>query len=499
MRASLDPAPRASTTPALVRIRPVALVFGLILMAFGLAMAMPMLVDLANDSRDWQAFAKAAAINVFVGGLLAAGAGKRGTLRFTHREGFLLTAVAWFGATVFGGLPFIFAGLGANLTDAMFETASGLTTTGSTVFEGLNSFPKGLLLWRAMLNAIGGAGIVVMAVAVLPFLGVGGMQIFRSESSDKYDKPLPRAAQVATATVLAFVALVVLCTAAYWTIGMSFFDAITHAMTTIATGGFANYDESFAYFKSPALEWAATLFMFLGGCPLVLFVWMALGLPGELFRDSQVRRFAAVIAAAALAMAAWLVLTRDTAANDALRLAFFNVVSVITTTGFASADFNQWGGFTSIVFIALMFIGGCTGSTAGAMKVMRFEILGKLGFIAMKKLVHRRRVYRMTYQGKPVSADVVMSVTVFCFVYFMSFAALAAGLAATGLDFVTALTGAAQALGNIGPGLGDIIGPAGNYKSLSDPAKWLITVGMLMGRLEFFAVLVLFTRRFWRG
>jgi trk system potassium uptake protein TrkH len=492
-------APARPPSRALVQLRPVALVFGLILIAFGLAMAVPLLLEIANGSRDWQAFAKAAAISVFVGGLIAAGAGRRGALRFTQREGFLLTAVAWFGATAFGALPFIFAELKASLTDAIFEAASGLTTTGSTVFDGLVKFPQGLLLWRAMLQGIGGVGMVVMAVAILPFLGVGGMQIFRAESSDRYDKPLPRAAQVATATVLAYLTLFALCTATFWTFGMSFFDAVTHAMPAVSTGGFANYDESFAYFKSPALEWAATLFMFLGACPLVLYVWMALGLPRELFRDSQVRAFAAVIVVASLAIAAWLVLARGTPAADALRLAAFNVVSVITTTGFASADYNQWGAFAGVVFVALMFIGGCTGSTAGGMKVMRFEILGKLGFMAMKKLVHRRRVYRMTYQGKPVSEDVVMSVTVFCFVYFMSFALLAAGLAATGLDFVTAISGAAQAIGNIGPGLGDIIGPAGNFKTLPDPAKWLLTAGMLVGRLEFMAVLVLLTRRFWRG
>jgi trk system potassium uptake protein TrkH len=384
-------------------------------------------------------------------------------------------------------------------TDAFFETASGLTTTGSTVIDKLAERSKGILLWRSMLQGIGGMGIVVMAVALLPFLRVGGMQLFRSESSEKSDKPLPRAAEIAAATMIAYFALLLLCIAVYWSLGMSLFDALSHAMPTVSTGGFANYDESFAAFKSPALEWAATLFMALGGLPLLIYVRMALGHWRDVAADSQVFWFLAVIAAATMAIALWLAVTKDMPPMAALRLAAFNVVSVVTTTGFASADYNLWGGLPAIIFIMLMFIGGCAGSTAGAMKVMRFEILGRLGGNAMRRLVHRRGVFRMTYRGRPLGEDVVMSVTIFCFVYFISFAALAAGLGATGLDFVTSLTGSAQALGNVGPGLGEIIGPAGNYKPLSDLAKWLLAIGMIMGRLEFMAILVLFMRRFWRG
>jgi trk system potassium uptake protein TrkH len=420
-------------------------------------------------------------------------------MHFTQREGFLLTALAWFAASFFGGLPFVFSELRLPLADAFFETASGLTTTGSTVIDKLAERSKGILLWRSMLNGIGGIGIVVMVVALLPFLRVGGMQLFRSESSDKYEKPLPRAAEIAVATVFAYLALVLACAAVYWALGMSLFDAITHAMPTIATGGFANYDESFAWFKSPALEWAATLFMALGALPLVIYVRMALGQWRDVRTDSQVFWFVVVIFAASLAIAAWLALVKDTPAFAALRLAAFNVVSVITTTGFASADYNAWGGFPGVIFIMLMFVGGCTGSTAGAMKVMRFEILGRLGANAMRRLVHPRGVFRMRYQGKPLGDDVITSVTIFCFVYFLSFAALTAAVAATGLDFVTSLTGAAQALGNVGPGLGEVIGPAGNYKTVPDLAKWLLALGMIMGRLEFMAILVLFTRRFWRG
>ncbi len=483
----------------MVQVRAVLFILGLILAAFAATMTIPLLFDLDHGHRNWEAFAEAGAITLFAGGLLAGGGWSGRHIRFTPREGFLLTTLAWLAASLFGGLPFMFGELKLSLTDAFFETASGLTTTGSTVIEKLAERSKGLLLWRSMLQGIGGMGIVVMAVALLPFLRVGGMQLFRSESSEKSEKPLPRAAEIAAATMIAYIALLLACTAVFWALGMSLFDAVTHAMPTVSTGGFANYDESFAFFKSPALEWAATLFMALGGLPLLIYVRMALGHWRDVAADSQVFWFLVVIAAATLGSALWLALVKAMPTGDAVRLAAFNVVSVLTTTGFASADYNAWGGFPGIVFIMLMFIGGCAGSTAGAMKVMRFEILGRLGANTMRRLVHRRGVYRMSYQGKPIGDDVITSVTIFCFVYFISFAVLTAAVAATGLDFVTSLTGAAQALGNVGPGLGEIIGPAGNFKTLSDPAKWLLAIGMILGRLEFMAILVLFTRRFWRG
>ncbi|MCW5770562.1 MAG: TrkH family potassium uptake protein [Rhodospirillaceae bacterium] len=483
----------------MVQIRPVLFIIGLVLIGIAAAMLIPMAFDLDHGHRNWGAFAEASAATLFAGGLLAAGGYAGGRPKFTAREGFLLTAVSWFAVSAAGALPFCFSELRLSFTDAFFETASGLTTTGSTVLEKLHTFSRGLLLWRSMLQGMGGMGIVVMAVALLPFLRVGGMQLFRSESSEKSDKPLPRAAQIAAATMLAYFALMLACALVYWALGMSAFDAVTHALPTISTGGFANYDESFAAFKSPALEWAAVVFMTMGGLPLLVYVRLALGHWRDVRADTQVAWYLAVFAAAALAMAAWLVFQRGEPVGAALRLAFFNVISVLTTTGFASADYNQWGGFPAILFIMLMFIGGCAGSTAGGMKVMRFEILGKLGADTIRRLVHRRGVWRMTYQRRPVTEDVISSVTIFCFVYFLSFAALGAALGATGLDFVSSITASAQALGNIGPGLGEIVGPAGNYKTVSDPAKWLLAIGMILGRLEFMAVLVLFTRRFWRG
>lgn len=483
----------------MVQVRPVLFILGLVLGAFALAMLVPMVFDLDHGHPDWRAFAAGAGVTLFAAGLLVLGGWSGQRPRFTAREGFLLTGMSWATVSAFGSIPLMLGELGLSFGDAFFETASGLTTAGATLIVGLDKVSRGLLLWRAMLQGVGGIGIIVMVVALFPFLRVGGMQLFRSEFSEKLDKPLPRAAQIAGVTIVAYACLLLACLASYWALGMSLFDAATHAMTTVATAGFANYDESFAAFRSPALEWTAVLFMALSGLPLFLYVRLARSEWRHVLRDTQIRWFLATTGAAVAAIALWLWLGRDLPAGDALRLAAFNVVSLATTTGYASADYTQWGSFAAIVFLALMFVGGCTGSTAGAVKVLRFEIMAKLAGGALRRLVQRHGVQRVLYNGRPLGEDVIASIMVFGFVYFVSFAALALALGAFGLDFTTAVSGAASAVGNIGPGLGEIIGPAGNYAPLPEGAKWLLALGMIMGRLEFMAVLVLFTRRFWQG
>jgi trk system potassium uptake protein TrkH len=482
-----------------VQFRAVFFILGIILAAFAAAMLVPMVFDLDHGHPDWRAFAAGSAITFFAAGLLVLGGWTGARPRFTAREGFLLTAVSWVAGSFFGSLPLALSGLNLPFTDAFFEAASGLTTTGATLLTGLDRMSRGLLLWRAMLQATGGIGIVVMVVALFPILRIGGMQLFRSEFSEKFDKPLPRAAQIAGVTVAAYLALMAACLCVYWALGMSLFDAAAHAMTTVATAGFANYDDSFAAFGSPAIEWTAAFFMAASALPLFLYVRMARSEWGYVWRDSQARWFLALVGIAIALVTLSLWQQRGMPLGDALRLATFNVVSLATTTGYASADYGQWGSFPVIVIFILMFIGGCTGSTAGAIKVLRFEVMAKLAGASMRRLVSRHRVTRLVYAGRPLSEDVTTSIMVFGFIYFVSFAVLAACLGALGLDFTTAISGAASAVGNIGPGLGDIIGPAGNYSSLPEVAKWLLAAGMIMGRLEFLAVLVLFTQRFWRG
>ena len=489
----------SSRRASFVQIRTVLFVLGWILCGYAVAMLIPLVIELYNGSVNWRAFGAAASITLFSGGMLLGGAWTRGHLQFRAREGFLLTTLAWVAASVYGGLPFCLANIRLSFTDAFFETASALTTTGSTVIEGLDKLSKGILFWRALMQGIGGMGIIVLTVALLPFLRVGGMQLFRTESSDKYAKAHPRAAEVAMATLAAYLALTLLCTLAYWIFGMSLFDAICHAMPTISTAGFSNYDDSFAHFKSPALEWVAVPFMLAGSLPFTIYVSGVLGRWRDVRRDSQARWFIVVVLACVLAVAVWIWLKRGIPLMDSLRLSAFNIVSIITTTGFVSADFNQWGGFATLVFFMVMFVGGCTGSTAGGIKVMRWEILGQFAAQSIRRLVRRNAVMPIRYQGQVIDTDTIMSVTIFCFVYFMTFAFFSIAVAATGLDMITSMSSIAQAMANAGPGLGEIVGPAGNFKSLSDLAKWLISIAMILGRLEFMAVLVLFTRRFWRG
>jgi trk system potassium uptake protein TrkH len=359
--------------------------------------------------------------------------------------------------------------------------------------------PPGILLWRAMLQWLGGIGIIVMGIAMLPYLRVGGMQLFRMESSDRSEKALPRAAQLAGATSTAYLVLSVACAAAYWAAGMSGFEAIAHAMTTVSTGGYSTSDASLGHFASPAIHWICTLFMILGALPFVIYIRAVRGKTDALWKDSQVRHFLTGLGLAILAMALWLWMERDERIADALLLAAFNVVSVVTTTGFATADYGQWGALAVGGFFFLTFMGGCAGSTSGGIKVMRFEIAAIVIRRQLKRLILPHGVFPMMYRGQTLSSDVIRSVLNLVFVFIAVFVVFATCLSLLGLDFITAISGAATALANVGPGLGDVIGPAGNFSTLPDAAKWILSAGMLLGRLEFFTVLVLLVPEFWRG
>ena len=424
---------------------------------------------------------------------------RAGPVRLGVRQTFLLTTLAWLVMAGFAALPFAYAELGLTYADAFFEAMSGLTTTGSTVIVGLDDAPPGILLWRALLQWQGGIGIIVMAIAVLPMLGVGGMQLFRTESSDQSEKVLPRAAQLAAVIGGIYLVLTIAAATAYWAAGMTPFEAACHAMTTIATAGYSTSDASIAHFQSPAIEWIATLFMVIGSVPFILYFQLAVGHGGQLWRDSQVRAFLAVIVAAVVVIAGWLCLALGAPFATAARLAAFNTVSVITGTGYSSADYGAWGGFAVTVLLFGMVVGGCTGSTTGGIKLFRFQVLYATVAVQIKRLVQPHGVFVAHYNRRPIpdhAADAVMS---FFYLFAFAFVALALALAALGLDFMTSVSGAATALSNVGPGLGDVIGPSGTFAPLPDTAKWLLSGAMLLGRLEFFTVLVLFTRRFWRG
>lgn len=479
--------------------RPVLFVIGGLLAVLALAMMIPALVDLSEGSSDYLVFLLGGVLTLFFAVSIMLSTASQANEALTLRQTFLLTTLSWIVMAGFAALPFTFGDLNLPFTDAYFEAMSALTTTGSTVIVGLERLPRGVLLWRAMLQGMGGVGIIVMGLAILPMLQVGGMQLFRAESSDRSEKVLPRAAQLSSAILGIYVGLVVLCILAFWAGGMTFFDAVCHALPAISTGGFSNYDASFAAFANPLLDWLAILFMFAGGVSFIVYIQALRGRPEQLWRDSQIRWYFWLIAAASALMAGWLTATGQMSLVEALRHGTFNVVSVVTTTGFVSTDYNAWGGFAQTLFFVLMFAGGCTGSTAGGVKMFRYAIL----FGTMRRqffmLTHPHGVLNPTFNAIRVPPQVSAAVMAFFFLYGVTLIAAACGLALMGLDFTTALSGAAQALANIGPGLGDVIGPAGNYATLPPGAKWLLSLTMLLGRLELFTVLVILTPSFWRG
>jgi len=480
-------------------LRPILFIAGIILSIQAGAMLVPALVDLAAGHDDWQGFVASAALTLFVGVALAI-TSRGPSFDLKVRQAFLLTTVLWVVSAAFGALPFAFSELQLSYTDAFFEAMSGITTTGSTVITGLDGAPPGLLIWRAILQWLGGIGIIVTAMSLLPLLRVGGMQLFRTESTDASEKVLPRAAQIATSIGLIYLLLTLACAISYAAAGMPWFDAVAHSMTTIATGGFSTSDLSIGSFGSHAVDYVATLFMILGGLPFVLYLRAVRGQPQALLQDEQVRWFLAIVAVAVAVMALYLWSSRgdEVSASQAFRLAAFNVVSVITGTGYATSDYGLWGSFAIGAMFFLMFVGGCAGSTTCGIKIFRFQVLYATARTQIKKLLHPHGVFIAYYNRKPIPEAVSESVMSFFFMFVVCFAGLAMALGLIGLDFLTAVSGAATALANVGPGLGPMIGPAGTFADVPDAAKWVLAFGMLLGRLELFTVLILLAPGFWR-
>ena len=481
----------------MIDFRPIVFIIGTLITILALAMIIPAVVDYLSAHPDWQVFAASSAVALFVGVSLILTT-RSGWLGFNLRQAFVMTNLAWIVIAAFGSLPFAFSDMDLSVTDAFFESMSGVTTTGATVIVGLDHAPPGILLWRAILQWLGGIGIIVMAVAILPILQVGGMQLFRVEAFDA-DKVLPRAAQIAGGISIVYVFLTGLAALVLWMIGLSGFDAIAHAMTSIATGGYSTHDASVGYYNSAAVDWSISTFMILGSLPFVLYLRALRGNVAVLVRDSQVRWFLIVVAAAALLIAWWLWRNGVLPPMEALRYGTFNVISVMTGTGYATAEFDRWGGFSMALLFVLMFVGGCAGSTTCGIKIFRFQVLYATARTQLKRLVQPNGVFIPYYNHRPIPDPVSLSVMGFFFLFTASFALLAAGLGFLGLDFITSVSGAASAIANVGPGLGIIIGPAGTYGSLPEEAKWLLCAGMLLGRLELFTVLVLLSRSFWRG
>ncbi|PMR67034.1 potassium transporter TrkH [Halomonas heilongjiangensis] len=411
---------------------------------------------------------------------------------------FVLTTLSWVTISGFASLPLVLAASRLSFTNAVFESVSAITTTGSTILEGIDSLSDGLKLWRGIMQWLGGIGIIVMGIAILPFLKVGGMRLFHTESSDWSDKVMPRTGGIAKATLGIYCGFTFAAMVAYWLGGMAPLDAVVHAMTSLATGGFANSDASFgAYADSPHLLWMGSLFMLAGALPFVLYIRFLRGARLALWRDQQVQGLLLLLAVVILVLTGWR-MWLGTPPFEALTHVAFNVISVVTTTGYASDDYSAWGALAVVAFFYLTFVGGCSGSTSGGMKIFRFQVAAILLRNQLRFLIHAHGVFASRYNNQPLTDDITRGVVAFSFFFFLTIAGLALGLAMMGLDFTTALSGAATAVANVGPGLGDIIGPAGNFAPLPEAAKWLLCVGMLLGRLEILTVLVLLTPMFWR-
>lgn len=480
-------------------VRPVGYVIGLLVAALGVTMFAPLLADFNAGNGHWPVFLESAVITILVGGLVALACQNGVSQGLSIRQTFLLTTLVWLALPLFGSLPFLLGDAELNFTDAFFEAMSGLTTTGATVIVGIENLPEGLKLWRSIMQWLGGIGIIVVAMVFLPELRVGGMQIFQSEAFDTMGKILPRAAEISSRISVIYVAITLLCALSYSIAGLNAFDSITHAMTTVATGGFANYDSSFGAFGAGP-HYVGIIFMILAALPFVRYVQLISGGGAKpLWADSQIRTFFFVIFSLVFVMTLWLWQTFHGFSELGFREALFNVVSILTGTGYASADYMQWGPFAVTMFFFIGLIGGCAGSTACSVKIFRYQLL----FASIKAQIRRihspHGVFTPRYRGRPVGDDILNSVMAFFVAFMVAIGVVGVLLALTGLDFITSISGAAAALANVGPGLGNEIGPAGNYAGLNDAAKWILAMAMLVGRLEIMVVFTIISWHFWRA
>lgn len=462
------------------------------------AMFLPAAIDLYYGNRDWQLFfACGAMVGAFS---LACTLATRGTVPVvSKRMAFFIVNVLWALFSLVGAIPFYLSPLGLTFSQSLFESISAITTTGSTVIAGLDKTAPGILFWRSLLHWMGGIGIVALGLFVLPFLRVGGMSFFKLESSDTNDKPFAKLATFTRAFLAVYIGLTLACTIAYDIVGMSHFDALNHAMATVATGGFSTHDASFAHFQSLPLMWVGTLFMTICSLPFSIMILFAVRRRTDAFFDTQVGFFLGYLCVFSVVLGVYHHVQNDVALPIALTHSFFNISSILSTTGFASEDYTLWGPFAVALALFATFIGGCSGSTAGGIKSYRIVVI--LGVInsGMKKLIYPNAIYPVRYGNKAVDPDVVKGIFLFVSLYIGLWVFGSLILTLMGYDILTAISAAITCLSNVGPGIGSIIGPAGNFSTISDPALNVLSVLMLLGRLEVLTVLVLFMPIFWKN
>ena len=418
--------------------------------------------------------------------------------RIDLHQAFLITSLSWISVAIFGSLPFFFSSLELTFTDSFFESMSGITTTGSTIITNLESTPKSILIWRALLQWLGGIGIIVMAITLMPLMNVGGMLLFKVLNSDSSNEILPSSKEISIKLILIYVSLTFTCGLAYKIFGMNFFDSLTHSMTTIATGGFSNYNESIGYFDSSKIEIIAILFIILGSIPFISYIKYISGNKKIFLRDTQIKTFLKLVLISVILLFVYLSYENSNFSISEIRSITFNVVSILTGTGYVTKEFDQWGSFPLLYFLILMFIGGCAGSTACGIKIFRVQILFRFIINQLKKIIYPRGIFIIKYENNIVDDKFLSSIISFIYFYIIIFFILTALLTLTGLDFITSISGAATSISNVGPGLGSIIGPNGNFSQIPDISKWILSFGMILGRLELFAILTLLLPSFWR-
>ena len=468
---------------------------GILQIILGIFMLIPIIIQFFYNEIDSSFFG--ASIVTIIFGTLFFLSNLDHDKKLNLQQAFLLTSLSWLSIAIFGSLPFIFSNIEFSFTNAFFESMSGITTTGSTIISNLESMPKGILFWRAILQWLGGIGIIVMAITLMPVMNVGGMQLFKISNNDSSEKILPKSKEIALRLIYIYSGLTALCALSYKILGMNIFDSITHSMTTIATGGFSNYNESIGFFDSISIEVSAMIFIILGSLPFIAYIKFLSGNKKIFFSDIQIKTFLKIIFYSVIILSIYLIIDNSTELN--LRSVFFNVISILTGTGYVNAQFDSWGSFPIIIFLILMFIGGCAGSTTCGVKIFRIQILYSFVRNQLKKIIYPKGIFVLKYDKNAVDEKFVSSIISFIYMYLMIFFVITALLSLTGLDFITSISGAATSISNVGPGLGSIIGPNGNFSSLPDISKWILALGMILGRLELFAILVLFLPSFWRN
>ena len=468
---------------------------GILQMILGVFMFIPIIVQFIYGEIDSSFFGSSIVTIIF--GTLFFLSNLDHEKKLTLQQAFLLTSLSWLSIAIFGSLPFIFSNIEFSFTNAFFESMSGITTTGSTIIPNLEEMPKSILLWRAILQWLGGIGIIIMAITLMPIMNVGGMQLFKVSNNDSSEKILPKSKEIALRLIYIYFTLTLLCSITYKIFGMNFFDSLTHSMTTIATGGFSNYNKSIGFFNSVSIEISSMIFIILGSLPFIAYIKFINGNKRIFFNDTQIKSFLKIISINEIILSIYLIINKSDEFN--LRSIFFNVISILTGTGYVNAEFDGWGSFSLILFLGLMFIGGCAGSTTCGIKIFRIQILYLFFINQLKKIIYPKGIFVMKYDKSPIDNKFIASIISFIYMYLVVFFSLTALLSLTGLDFVTSISGAATSISNVGPGLGSIIGPNGNFSTLPDISKWILALGMILGRLELFAILVLFLPSFWRN